>query len=174
MPHTCLPFRPAPIADSLSGPIAAPCATAVRLVWDSPPSNCTMLASMQCLAKSPSPRATNGEVWTTFGGATATPIVSLRSWPLQLVAACCGAAPAVKTCGVVFATAEGLACASAAAVAAGAAGAAVEAGGGAAGVHATHHASASKVASRAEVGRSRMKVTPPSFHSPVAAVHGAI
>jgi len=62
-------------------------------------------------------------VCTTFGGATATPMVILRSWPLQLEAAWAGAAPAVKTCGL--AAAVGWPAAAGAAVAAGAAGALV-------------------------------------------------
>src|SRR6266849_3421875 len=136
MPQTCLPLRPEPMADSSSGPIAAPWATAVRLVCDRPPSNWAMLASMQCLAKMPSARATNGDVWTTLGGATATPSVSLRSWPLQLAAACAGAAPAVKTAG----DAAGWACAPATGDAwacAGAGAGALVGGVGAAGAQAT-------------------------------------
>src|SRR5438270_1062181 len=97
-----------------------------------------MLASMQRLAKKPRARATNGDVCTTLGGATATPRVILRNGPAQDAAAWSGAAPAASTCGV-DAAAAGVAWAAAGAlVGAGwaAAGALVGAGGGAAGAHA--------------------------------------
>src|SRR5438270_90516 len=59
-----------------------------------------MLASMHRLAKKPSARATNGDVCTTLGGATATPRVILRNGPLHDAAACSGGAPAARTWGV--------------------------------------------------------------------------
>src|SRR5438270_5803048 len=59
-----------------------------------------MLASMHRLAKKPSARATNGDVCTTLGGATATPRVILRNGPVHDAAACSGGAPAARTCGV--------------------------------------------------------------------------
>src|ERR1041385_4068389 len=105
MPQTCLPLSPAPIAASVSGPMAEPWATAVRLVCDRPPSNWTMLASMQRLLKKPSPRATKGDVCTTFGGATATPMVILRNCPLQVAGTAVGAAPAARGAGEAFAAA---------------------------------------------------------------------
>src|SRR5579885_2430855 len=107
MPHTWWAFTPWPMAVALMLLITEPRATAVMLVCDRPPSNCTMSASMQRLAKIPSPRATNGGVWTTFGGATDTPRVTFRMGPLHEAAAWAGAAPAEKTTG--SALAEGLA-----------------------------------------------------------------
>src|SRR5438067_9162689 len=86
-----------------------------------------MLASMHRLAKKPSARATNGDVCTTLGGATATPRVILRNGPVHDAAACSGGAPAARTWGVE---------AAAAGVAWAAAGALVGAGGDAAGAHA--------------------------------------
>src|SRR6266516_5313012 len=83
--------------------IVLPWATAVRLLAESPPSNSTISASMQRSAKKPSPRATNGGVWTTLGGVTETPILTLRIWLQACFGA--GAAPAVKTCGDGFASA---------------------------------------------------------------------
>src|SRR5437660_5748424 len=76
-----------------------PLATSVMLVCDRPPSNWTISASMQRLAKMPRPRAMNGGVWTTLGGATETPSVSLRIGPLHDAPVCAGAAPAEKTTG---------------------------------------------------------------------------
>ena len=54
---------------------------------DAPPSNWMILASMQCLANRPSALATNGVVWTTFGGVTETPTLILRMPSLQSAAA---------------------------------------------------------------------------------------
>src|SRR5690348_8633513 len=116
--HTWWPGKPAPMAISFSGPMALPLATAVRAVCDKPPSNWTISASTQCLANRPSPRATKGTVWITLGGATDTPMVILRGWPVQPAAAWAGAAPAVNTLGEAAALAPGLALADAAGLAA--------------------------------------------------------
>ena len=66
------------MAMSLTLAMAVPCATAALAAGDAPPSNCRMVASMQCLANRPSSLATNGVVCTTFGGVTETPILILR------------------------------------------------------------------------------------------------
>src|SRR5260370_22333963 len=155
-----------------------------------------MLASMQCLAKMPRARATNGDVWTTLGGATATPSVSLRNWPLQLAAACAGAAPAVKTAGDAAgwacapATGDAWACAGAGAAAgdalacAGAAAGALVGGVGAAGAQATPRPSTRATSGNAGA-RNRFAIIGIGSYSSVgcgwrpvqspsaAAVHGA-
>src|SRR6266478_7760830 len=77
---------PRPMATSLTLTIAEPCAAAALAVADAPPSNWMILGSMQRLAKNPSSLATWGEVCTTLGGATETPILILRI-TLQLCAA---------------------------------------------------------------------------------------
>src|SRR5712692_4311910 len=111
MPHSWWAFIPWPMAVALMLLITEPRATAVMLVCDRPPSNWTISASMQRLAKMPKPRAMNGGVCTTLGGATDTPRVSLRIGPLQEAAGCAGAAPAENTTG--SALAAGLASAAA-------------------------------------------------------------
>src|SRR5262249_17382395 len=63
---------------------------AALAVADAPPSNWMILGSMQRLAKNPSSLATWGEVCTTLGGATETPILILRI-TLQL----CAVAPRI-------------------------------------------------------------------------------
>ena len=78
------------MATSLTLTTAEPCAAAALAVADAPPSNWMMLGSMQRLAKNPSSLATWGEVCTTLGGATETPILILRI-ALQF----CAAAPRV-------------------------------------------------------------------------------
>ena len=77
-PQTCCTRMPLPIATSLADPSTEPCASAAVAVGDAPPSNWTILASMQRLANSPSSLATNGVVWTTLGGADDTPTLILR------------------------------------------------------------------------------------------------
>src|SRR5438876_3885270 len=77
-PQICCTLRPRPIGTSLTAPIAEPCAVAVTDVADWPPSNWTILASMQRLAKKPSSFAMYGEVCTTLGGAEETPTLILR------------------------------------------------------------------------------------------------
>src|SRR5258705_12943969 len=57
---------------------AEPFAAAAAAVADAPPSNWITLASMQRLAKKPSSFATYGDVCTTLGGATDTPMSILR------------------------------------------------------------------------------------------------
>ena len=57
-PQICCTLSPRPIDTSLTLTIAEPCAAATAEVCDWPPSNCTMLASMQRLAKKPSSFAT--------------------------------------------------------------------------------------------------------------------
>src|SRR4051794_22988149 len=86
-PQNCCTFMPLPIATSPTLTIAEPCTAAAFEVADWPPSNWMMLASMQRLAKKPSSLATYGEVCTTFGGATDTPILILRM-VVQLGAFC--------------------------------------------------------------------------------------
>src|SRR5215470_19386577 len=81
---------PRPMATSLTLTMAEPCAAAALAVAEAPPSNWMMLGSMQRLAKKPSSLATWGEVCTTLGGATETPILILRI-TLQL----CAAAPRI-------------------------------------------------------------------------------
>src|SRR5438067_5273961 len=120
MPQVWWALRPWAMAGAAIEAIVLPWATAVRLLAESPPSNSTISASMQRSAKKPSPRATNGGVWTTLGGVTETPILTLRIWLQACFGA--GAAPAVKTCG------DGLASAGAPAAAGLAAGAAAPAG----------------------------------------------
>src|SRR5919202_5394101 len=97
MPQGWWALRPWAMAGAAIEAIVLPWATAVRLLAESPPSNSTISASMQRSAKKPSPRATNGGVWTTLGGVTETPILTLRIWLQACFGA--GAAPAVKTCG---------------------------------------------------------------------------
>src|SRR5262245_30544918 len=82
---------PRPMATSLTLTMAEPCAAAALAVADAPPSNWMILGSMQRLAKKPSSLATWGEVCTTLGGATETPILILRI-ALQLCAAASRAA----------------------------------------------------------------------------------
>src|SRR5215471_18951460 len=82
---------PRPMATSLTLTMAEPCAAAALAVADAPPSNWMMLGSMQRLAKNRSSLATWGEVCTTLGGATETPILILRI-ALQLCAAASRAA----------------------------------------------------------------------------------
>src|SRR3954467_14121028 len=89
-PQNCCTFMPLPIATSLTATIADPCDAAAFEAADWPPSNCTILASMQRLAKKPRSLAIYGEVCTTFGGATDTPILILRM-VVQLGAFCANA-----------------------------------------------------------------------------------
>ena len=57
-PQNCCTFMPRPTATSLTLMMAEPCAAAAFAVADWPPSNWTMVASMQRLAKKPSSFAT--------------------------------------------------------------------------------------------------------------------
>ena len=57
-PQICCTFMPRPMATSLTLTMAVPCAAATFAVCDWPPSNWTILASMQRLAKKPSALAT--------------------------------------------------------------------------------------------------------------------
>src|SRR5882672_1122972 len=86
---------PAPTAMSLRLAMAVPCAIAALAAGEPPPSNCRMLASMQCLANRPSALATCGVVCATFGGVTETPMLILRT-SLQSCAAA-GHAPSART-----------------------------------------------------------------------------
>src|SRR5262245_16517937 len=81
---------PRPMATSLTLTMAEPCTAAELAVSEGRASNWMILGSMQRLAKNPSSLATWGEVCTTLGGATETPILILRI-TLQL----CAAAPRI-------------------------------------------------------------------------------
>src|SRR5674476_1164603 len=78
MAQNCWALTPRPIAMSLRLVIAVPCDKEALAAGEPPPSNCRMVASMQCLANKPSALATNGVVCTTLGGVVDTPTLILR------------------------------------------------------------------------------------------------
>src|SRR5207249_2513283 len=128
--HTSCALTPEPTSVTLTPPITVPWATAARDAADRPPSNSTISASMQRLAKMPRPRAINGGVCTTFGGVVAAAIVSFLSPLGQLFPAFAGAAPAATVIGVPdgVAAAAGAPCCAGAVGCGGAAGAFAGAG----------------------------------------------
>ena len=78
MPQICFALSPCEIAVALIEASACPWVTAARLAAEEPPSNSTISASTQCLAKIPRARATYTGVCTTLGGETETPSFTLR------------------------------------------------------------------------------------------------